>query len=297
MNSGLNLWISHRRLLRRVMFKGILEAKSPLRIGAEKKDRLESTVDLAVLRYSSGEPYIPGSSLKGVFRSTGERIAKLKGVETCTGLNNQTCPEKYEVNGVVLIKWLKKKREEVRHGGDYLAIYDLILNNLFEKTCINCKLFGAPSVLGMVRFFDASPIKYSIGVRTGIAIDRTTGATAKRYEVEYVEPGSVFSFIVSGMNLPNYAVGYLASIIDEINSGAVRIGGFKSRGFGRVEIRVEELVLEDYSGDKNVLAGLDKFDLEINVAPGTYRGGDVSFVLEKFKDVWRGVKIGYPVKG
>jgi CRISPR/Cas system CSM-associated protein Csm3 (group 7 of RAMP superfamily) len=66
-------------LIRQAIIQADVENTSPLRIGSGREAPLGSQVDLAVLRiHRNGrdEPYIPGSSLKGVFRSVGEAMAR-----------------------------------------------------------------------------------------------------------------------------------------------------------------------------------------------------------------------------
>jgi len=73
-------WSAHSVIVREVVFEGYLVAESPLRIGVGRISPLGSAADLAVLRVNlNGKlvPYIPGSSLKGVFRSTAIQLANL----------------------------------------------------------------------------------------------------------------------------------------------------------------------------------------------------------------------------
>ncbi len=300
MSESALMWINNRILLRRFSIKGRLVTKSPLRVGSGRgKQYLGSTVDLAVIKYeSTGTPYIPGNSLKGVFRSTGERIANTRGIKVCSGLSKQTCPDTKKVEGIPLLKWLDNKRREIRSKPEkYQEGYREILRVVFDNTCINCKLFGAPSISGKLFFYDSEPEKYTLGVRTGIAISRSTGAVARGalFQVEYVEPGSIFYFRLDGMNLPNYAIGYIAEIIGELNSGRVRVGGLKSRGFGLVEIILEELKIDTYDGSME-LRPLDNFDKLVNVAPGVYHKEQIPEILKKFIEAWRGVRIEYPLE-
>lgn len=281
-----NIWIRHDIELRRFTFKGKIEALTPLRIGSGRSEGH----NIYILKDSRNRPYIPGSSLKGVFRSVGERIAKSKGLRVCTGHSNLTC---MDTTG------LSRKIIDMRSNIDasnYVSIYNKLLKEIFNLTCINCKIFGAPGLAAHIRLTDAYPIdeNYSIGWRTGIAISRRTGAVAQGaiYRVEYVEPGSLFSFEIVGTNLPNYAVGYIAEIIDFINSGAARIGGFKTRGFGKVRIVPENI---SFTGIKNgKLEKLDDFDKPVEGLQDHYDGPQAAQVLEKFKEVWRNADIKYP---
>ncbi|MCD6208867.1 MAG: CRISPR-associated RAMP protein, partial [Thermoproteales archaeon] len=199
--SVFNVWIDDRFIAREIKLSGKLVTKGPLRIGAGREAvSLESSVDLPVLRRAgSGEPYIPGTSLKGVFRSTSERLARIKKLSVCSGLSKQTCMDKIYGNDT-LLRWFDRKRREARkYPEKYEEISKEIVEVIFRETCLMCKLFGAPSISGRIFFFDAdpaSPDSYRISSRKGIAISRYTGSASRGalYEVEYVEPGSIFIF-------------------------------------------------------------------------------------------------------
>jgi CRISPR-associated protein Csm3 len=59
--------------------KGVLVAQTPIHIGAGEEGFDPIQADNAVIRDSSGDPYIPGSSLKGVLRSYMETLLKSSG--------------------------------------------------------------------------------------------------------------------------------------------------------------------------------------------------------------------------
>jgi len=298
-------WSSHALLRREVTFEGYLVNEAPLRIGVGRESPLGSAVDLAITRIKLGEktvPYIPGSSLKGVFRSAAVQLAKLKGLSVCSGLSKETCMdfERQEFGGETL---LERIQSELREGHSLEAI------KLFhEKACLLCKVFGAPSFTGHVEFTDAYPVgdkgevlEVPVGVRTGIAIDRRTGAVYRGalYQVEYVEPGARFKFSVHMTNLPNYALGLLAKVFKMLNEGWLRIGGFKTRGFG--EVRVEGLLFAARGAtvqDTKLLA-LDELDAEVDLrglaeaSEGWLRasGARAWDVLAKLEQVWESAKL------
>ena len=60
------------RLTERYLFTGRLVMESGLHIGGGR-DTL-TTTDSAVMKYIDDRPFIPGSSMKGAFRSTVERV-------------------------------------------------------------------------------------------------------------------------------------------------------------------------------------------------------------------------------
>jgi len=62
--------LKHPQLYKKLVFKGKLTLRTGLRVGASKETTEIGNVDLPVVRrVDTGEPYIPGSSIKGKLRS------------------------------------------------------------------------------------------------------------------------------------------------------------------------------------------------------------------------------------
>jgi CRISPR-associated RAMP protein (TIGR02581 family) len=292
-------------IIREVVFEGYLVAESPLRIGVGREPPLGSAVDLAVLRMNlNGKlvPYIPGSSLKGVFRSTAIQLANRKGLTVCSGLSKGTCMDlRYpEFDGKTL---LDKIQEEIRNRN-----YRRAIELFHEKACLLCKVFGAPSFTGHSEFNDSYPINENgevldapVGVRTGIAINRRTGAVhmGALYQVEYVEPGARFRFSIRTTNLPNYALGLLAKILRTVNEGWVRVGGFKTRGFGELRVDGLRFAASGPTVQGSKLLAVDEKDKEVDLSgdiSSTQRrleasGENAWRVLAKLEEVWDSVKL------
>jgi CRISPR-associated RAMP protein (TIGR02581 family) len=288
-----------------VVLEGYLVAESPLRIGVGREPPLGSAVDLAVLRINlNGKlvSYIPGSSLKGVFRSTAIQLANRKGLTVCSGLSKGTCMDlRYpEFDGKTL---LEKIQEEIRNRN-----YRRAIELFHEKACLLCKVFGAPSFTGHSEFNDSYPINEKgevldapVGVRTGIAINRRTGAVhmGALYQVEYVEPGARFRFSIGTTNLPNYALGLLAKILRMVNEGWVRVGGFKTRGFGELRVEGLRFTASGPTVQGSKLLAVDEKDKEVGLSgdiSSTQRGLEASGenawrVLAKLEEVWDSVKL------
>ena len=299
-------WSSHALLLREILIEGYLVNREPLRVGVGREPPLGAIADLAVIRINLGGrlvPYIPGSSLKGVFRSAAVQLARLKGLSVCSGLSGEACMhwEFPEFGGVSL---LSKIQEMLREGESREAI------KLFhEKACLLCKVFGSPSFTGHVEFGDAYPIgedssvlDVPVGVRTGIAINRRTGAVYGRmlYQVEYVEPGARFRFSIRATNLPNYALGLLAKILRMLNEGWVRVGGFKTRGFGEVAVEGLRFAARGATVQGTKMLAVDERDEEVDLAnvAGVSQGWlsasgrNAWSALAKLEEVWDRAKLG-----
>jgi CRISPR-associated RAMP protein (TIGR02581 family) len=293
-------------VIREVVLEGYLVTESPLRIGVGRESPLGSAVDLAVLRINlNGKlvPYIPGSSLKGVFRSTAIQLANRKGLTVCSGLSKGTCMDlRYpEFDGKTL---LEKIQEEIRNRN-----YRRAIELFHEKACLLCKVFGAPSFTGHSEFNDSYPINEKgevldapVGVRTGIAINRRTGAVhmGALYQVEYVEPGARFRFSIRTTNLPNYALGLLAKILRMVNEGWVRVGGFKTRGFGELRVEGLRFAASGLTVQGSKLLAVDEKDKEVDLSgdiSSTQRGLETSGenawrVLAKLEEVWDNANLG-----
>jgi CRISPR-associated RAMP protein (TIGR02581 family) len=292
-------------IIREMVLEGYLVTESPLRIGVGRESPLGSAVDLAVLRVNlNGKlvPYIPGSSLKGVFRSTAIQLANRKGLTVCSGLSKGTCMDlRYpEFDGKTL---LDKIQEEIRNRN-----YRRAIELFHEKACLLCKVFGAPSFTGHSEFNDSYPINEKgdvqdapVGVRTGIAINRRTGAVhmGALYQVEYVEPGARFRFSIRTTNLPNYALGLLAKILRMVNEGWVRVGGFKTRGFGELRVEGLRFAASGATVQGSKLLAVDEKDEEVDLSgdiSSTQKGLETSGenawrVLAKLEGVWDSVKL------
>jgi CRISPR-associated RAMP protein (TIGR02581 family) len=296
-------WVTHSILLRECLLTGYIVIESPTRVGAGREAPLGSPVDLAVVRIKlNGKlvPYIPGSSIKGVFRNVAVQLAKAKGLNVCSGLSKETCMDKEYAAGETL---LDRIQSLLREGSNFEA-----LDIFSEKACLLCKIFGAPSFSGHVSFSDAYPVDERgnvldvlTGVRAGIAIDRRTGAAypGALYHVEYVEPGSKFKFMIHTTNLPNYAIGLLAKILRMIHQGWVRIGGFKTRGFGEVSIESLRFIVKGAKIEGSKLLALDERDEAVDLGELPEKSGDglgcsdsrAWECLAKFEEVWERAKL------
>ena len=265
---------------RQTIIEGTVEVQSPLRIGVGRSGGFDpaSIARDTVLKDANGVPIIPGSSWKGVFRSTGERILRSRNLTVCSGVGRDYCLNNF--------RKFNDFQESIRRGE-----IDEALKIFWDYTCLNCKLFGTMSVIGAVRFLDSRALDFKLGVRTMVAISRTEGAAARGalVQVEYVEPGSRFTFKLIGTNLPNYAIGYLITIMKSIHDGFTQIGGHKSRGFGFVKF--VQLTFRD-EGERKI----GSEDLAVKAPAEVKADGDKFFEeMKPFMEVFNSAKIPYPI--
>jgi len=208
------------RLEKRIILSGTLEAVTPLHIGSGTPELEVGEVDMPILTDPSGQPYIPGSSLKGRTRAEAERIAREKGMDVCTPPN--------------------------------VKMMCGTLKNNPEEFCICCRIFGTAgkiSVASKVRFRDAYPVKpvEALLERTGTAIDRRKGTVARGalYSIQAVPAGTVFGFEVVAENMSDEEMRLLLAALRSVEDSA--LGGSSSRGFGKIRLNID-CVLERTAG-------------------------------------------------
>ena len=68
-----------------------ITAETPIHIGSGEEGLSPLDIDSSVLKDSEGNTIIPGSSLKGVFRSNLEQILRGKNVKICDEVGGNPC--------------------------------------------------------------------------------------------------------------------------------------------------------------------------------------------------------------
>ena len=211
-----------KKLLNEIIFDLMIKPRDPILVKSGEEIGDPTLPDMQFVRTSSPYrgivPFIPGSSLKGVLRSHAERIVRtLRG--NCCDLFSGSCGKKIEE------KYPDEERKELKGS------------QIYEDSCLACRIFGSTYLAGRILFTDAYPqSELTTEIRTGIAIDRLSGAVAQGpFQTEVITSGE---FIAEGISLRNFElwqVGLLGLALRDLKEGRVRIGFGKSRGFGRVE--------------------------------------------------------------
>jgi len=195
--------------------------QTPLHVGSSAEGISPLEVDNAVMRIND-VPFIPGSSIKGIFRSTLESFLRsINEKLACDIVGERPCIDIKDGN-------FKKLENEEK------------IEFIEENACDVCKLFGSNFISSKVEFEDTTQIesKNSISTRDGVGIRRDSESAKDRakYDYEVVNPGSEFTTHIIGKNLEDYEVGYILLVIDLINQGYAKFGGKKSAGLGRAKI-------------------------------------------------------------
>lgn len=199
-----------------------LSAKSPLLIRSGEKQELDPTLpdDQFIRSMYNGEKVVvmPGSSIKGVFRSRAEKLL----AESCNVFDKKCFNN---------AKRLDKAKE------------------IYKTICPACRLFGNMKLKGRIQFKDAYPIEGSVkmGTRYNVGIDRVSGSAkgGALFEPEVLEQGT-FEVEILLRNVFKWQIKTVLSIIEDINKGFVVFGGVTTRGFGKMEADDFKILVRDY---------------------------------------------------
>jgi CRISPR-associated protein Csm3 len=216
------------RLESRLRLTGTLTTRTALRVGAGRAD--VGGVDLPVMKNAAGLPFIPGASLKGALRSTLEAL--VRGAERAADRRP---------GGVWACDPLI---EEATAGaakgcGNHKRAERSAVNT--EDHCAVCRLFGSHVVASHARFCDAlmNPAasgRNPVEIRDGVSIDRDLrrASDGRKYDFEVVAPGVALGLEIFVENPQPWLMGLLVMGFDQVNEGFTALGGFTSRGLGRV---------------------------------------------------------------
>lgn len=227
---------------RKVKITGILTFETAFHIGSGHESELGS--DMGVLRDILGRPILPGSTLKGNFRTMAERLSAFLGLKACmldsnlSGFNCVNGDENYR-------RSVKGQLDKLSRGIDKVAW-------LKGYTCDICQFFGSPMQASRIFFsdgeLDASSWPGVYEIRDGVGLDRDseTARHGVKYDFEVVPSRTAFNIAIELENPEPSEMALVAAVMAEWETG-FRLGGFTSRGLGRVKlekINVEDL---DYS--------------------------------------------------
>lgn len=218
-----------------------LSTTSPLFIRSGEKLELDPSLpdDQFIRSFYDGEftAVIPGSSIKGVFRSRAERLLG----ECCKVFyNDRLAPDysEYCYNNSRNIPDVKEK---------------------YNKICPACKLFGCLSLKSRIEFKDAFPtrdeetgqLNIRFASRHNVGIDRVSGSAKKGalFEPEVLEYG-VFRVEIIIRNYFKWQIKTILQVIEDINDGYVSFGGSTSRGFGRMTVNDLDFRLREYGTER-----------------------------------------------
>ncbi|HLC14727.1 MAG TPA: RAMP superfamily CRISPR-associated protein, partial [Thermodesulfovibrionia bacterium] len=166
----------HKMFTRKVRITGELIFETAFHIGSGLEGELAS--DMGILKELDGRPILPGSTLKGNFRSLAERLSDYLGFTAClldSELSGIECvsDEKFRKRVYDNFKDLKKENDKIAW--------------LSEHTCRICHLFGSPLQASRIFFSDGKLQDWgrSIQIRDGVCIDRDSETAVPRAKYSF----------------------------------------------------------------------------------------------------------------
>ncbi len=239
-----------------------ISPRGPLLVKAGGISANPSLPDMQFVRtYRAGvgeTVYIPGSSLKGVVRGFVEKALRTLDDRNTWRWACATFEAKDE-----------EKRDRTRWNcPQILADQTDRLNRqlqsweIYAMSCGACRIFGHTRLRGRAAFTDLFPEgNVTTEIRYGVAISRLTHAVAHGpFEMEVAVAGTFEGHLV----LENYEIwqlGLLASALEAMNQGLVKVGFGKNRGFGEVDVKVKEVRVDEVTSaaEATTLRGLAAF--------------------------------------
>lgn len=202
-----------------------------------------------VLTFRNGqqEIFLPGSSLKGVFRSHSEKIVcSLKPHVVCYPFSGaeekeadlaqrqrdyrESCGERFNR----FSKEGDAQRKQLEARTDYV----------YQQSCPTCRLFGSTGFIGRISIGDAylSSPRAITEQRDGVGIDRLTGGASHgaKFELEVVSRDISFETDIHLRNFEIWQLGMLFVVLQDMQDGLIRIGSGRSRGLGSVTAQISE---------------------------------------------------------
>lgn len=239
--------MSNRKIFeKKVKITGELAFKTAFHIGSGKGGELAT--DMGVLKDRDGSPILPGSTLKGSFRHFAEGLSEY--------LNLTACMLDSELSGINCVADENYKKEVYDQFKDKKLNTELKKLNWLEKhTCDICRLFGSPMQSSRICFSDGRLIEWGgvYQIRDGVCIDRDT-ETARhgaKYDFEAAPRDTLFEITIELENPDDKDLAIVAAVIAEWENG-FRLGGFTSRGLGKVRLLNKKVSQLDYADPKQL---------------------------------------------
>jgi CRISPR-associated protein Csm3 len=227
-----------------LLIRGTVRFETAWRIGTGREGQTMS--DLGVLLDPEGRPVLPGSSLKGRFRSTCEALAQALGLSAClldSAASGTPC-----ASDVGHYKTIREAYKAVLKAEDTAGRLSWIADN----TCDVCKLFGSPVKAAKLRCTDGRLVPGSwphvVQVRDGVVLDRDshTAVEGLKYDYEVVPPGTAFEVDIALEDSTPAEDALVGAALFEWSSGS-SLGGFTSRGLGRFRLEAIKVFGVDFA--------------------------------------------------
>lgn len=238
-----------RQTLNRAVIRIELATVSPLLIRAGDTGLDPAQADLSCVRTRhatlGSTVYVPGSSAKGVIRSTAESL--IRGL-TLDDVTPACDPLDHRAScGGTWSKGANKTRPST---------------DVHRGHCLACRLFGSTALRGRCAIRDLFPFTAAeatvgqptpnftaanrIETRNGVGIDRIAGSVrpGALFDFEMVPAGVRFYGDIALTNVQAWQLGLLAAALRELDEGFAQLGSTKTRGLGVVKARATSLAFE-----------------------------------------------------
>jgi CRISPR-associated RAMP protein (TIGR02581 family) len=201
-----------------------------------------------VLTFRNGrqEIFLPGSSLKGVFRSHVEKIVcSLKPKVVCYPFAGHEDRE---------VDYTQRKKDYLDSCGDRFSKQakrsdeerrklEEQTDYVYKESCPTCRLFGSTGFIGRIAISDAYLAEDSKGItelRDGVGIDRLTGGASHsaKFELEVVSSGVTFETDIHLRNFEIWQLGMLFVVLQDMKDELIHFGSGRSRGLGQVTAKI-----------------------------------------------------------
>ena len=233
-----------KRLVNEARFRIDLTATGPLLVKSGHAT-LTGPDMTPVITFRNGvaQVYIPGSSLKGAFRSHVEKIIRtVRPIEVVVS-DPFAKTGKDQAAG----NWFNDRERDLKREGKSLDN-----PTVYKDSCPVTRLFGSTWFIGRVSIGDAY-LKSEIQPRPtekrdGVGIDRLTGGAAQgaKFELEVVSAGTVFSTQVLLRNFECWQLGAILLVVQDMEDELIRLGSGKSRGLGAVKADVSDIAVHTF---------------------------------------------------
>lgn len=216
-----------KQMMNEVRFQFCIEATGPILIKQGETDQQGKRQLMEFVKDANEDVFIPGSSIKGVWRSWCEKMARTisdsDGVPiVCDPFNNKDQKNKS----------CSKRLENLKMTGHIEKTADI-----YASSCPICKLFGNTSLASRIKISDAYPKANIIPEkRDGIGIDRFTGGVSSgaNFHYQYII-NKTFKADVQIRNFELWQLGLLGYLFKDFKEELVPIGYGKTRGLGKVK--------------------------------------------------------------
>lgn len=235
-----------------------LTTQGPWMVRGDVREENDHQVTYPMRDPVEGYPFVPASSLKGVFRNTAERILR-----SMASIHSDTLPPLADIPFVHTVP-PQPDREEKRKAllrslprnvvsDSELEEWTKLVNGelpptfdpdqVYTQLSPASQLFGCTLHAGLVTLTDArpeQPDRVHLAERSHVAIDRFAGGVGQGPYTEKLGPGK--TQLKTTLTITNFAlwhIGLLALVFQEINQGYVNIGAGTRKGQGQVRVDVD----------------------------------------------------------